>query len=76
MKSIISNIFVIVYIAGTMWIRFLIEPQLKGHYIISIAFGVFALVFLWALIKTKIIRPTVLGLHTFIPDKKNSKLDR
>ena len=70
MKTVISNIFVILFLASTLWVRFLIEPQFKGHYFISLALGVFALLFLWALIKTKIIRPTVLGLHKFIPDER------
>lgn len=67
MKRTISNIFVAVYAAATLYIRFVLEPQLQGRYLISIAMGVFAILFLWALIKSGIIRPTILGLDRFGP---------
>lgn len=53
-----SNIFVVAYILGTMYIRFLIEPQLKGNVLVSVGLGLFALLFLWALSKSKWIRPS------------------
>lgn len=66
MKTTLSNIFVIVYIGATLLFRFVLEPQLQGRYLISVALGLFALVFLWALIKSKFIRPSFLGLDKLI----------
>ncbi len=57
-----SDIFVVIYIVGTLYLRFLIEPQLQGHLLISIGIGLFALLFLWALWKSKIINPSWFGL--------------
>jgi hypothetical protein len=57
-----SDIFVIIYIALTLWVRFLLEPQLQGQFLISIGIGLFALLFLWALAKSRIINPGWFGL--------------
>jgi hypothetical protein len=57
-----SDIFVVFYIAATLLLRFFIEPQLQGRYLISIAMGAFALLFLWALAKTKFLNPSWFGL--------------
>ncbi len=57
-----SNIVVVAYVFGTLLIRFLLEPQLQGRYVLSIMMGVFALIFLWALIKSKVLNPTIFGL--------------
>ncbi len=54
-----SNIFVVIYLLGTLYFRMMIEPLLHGHYLISLGLGTFALLFLWALIKSKLIRPTL-----------------
>lgn len=59
-----SDIFVVVYIAATLLMRFLVEPQLQGRYMISVALGGFALLFLWALVKSKFISPSWFGLWT------------
>lgn len=58
----ISNLFVAIYVLATLFLRFYLEPQLKGHFLLSIGLGAFALLFLWALIKGKIIRPTIFDL--------------
>lgn len=58
----ISDTFVVVYIIGTLALRFYLEPQIQGHYLISIGIGAFALLFLWALTKSKLINPTWFGL--------------
>lgn len=70
MNTLFSNIFVILYLAGTLRIRFMLEPQLQQRYLISILFGLFALLFLWALIRSKVIKPTILGLHRFSAQTK------
>jgi hypothetical protein len=57
-----SDVFVVIYLAASLYLRFILEPQLGGHIIISIGIGLFALLFLWALAKSKIINPTWFGL--------------
>jgi hypothetical protein len=43
-------------------LRFVLEPQLQGYYLVSLALGAFALLFLWALIKSKFLQPTYFGM--------------
>jgi hypothetical protein len=57
-----SDVFVAIYIVATLFARFMIEPQLQGRYFLSIVLGAFALLFLWALSRSKIINPTWFGL--------------
>ncbi len=57
-----SDVFVVIYLAATLFLRFVLEPQLRGHLLISIGIGLFALLFLWALSKSKIINPSWFGL--------------
>lgn len=61
-KQRLSNVFLVAYVLGTLGLRFYLEPQLKGNILLSVALGAFALVFLWALVKTKVLTPTLLGL--------------
>lgn len=70
MNPTISNIFVVVYAALTLLMRIMLEPQLQGQYLISIGMGAFSLLFLWALIKSGFLRPTILGLDKFGPRKE------
>ncbi|MBK7009587.1 MAG: hypothetical protein IPH94_09395 [Saprospiraceae bacterium] len=65
MKNTISNIFVILYLATTLFLRLVVEAQLKGYWAISVLFGIFGLLFLWALMKNRIITPTILGLDKY-----------
>lgn len=65
-----SDVFVIIYILVTLYIRFHLEPQLGGHFLISIALGLFALLFLWALSKSKLIDPSWFGLLGDRPERK------
>ncbi|MCB0546616.1 MAG: hypothetical protein KDD19_03455 [Phaeodactylibacter sp.] len=58
----LSDLFVTVYIISTLFLRFYLEPQLNGHYLVSIALGAFALLFLWALARSKFINPSLFGL--------------
>lgn len=69
MNATTSNVFIVLYTALTLLVRILLEPQLQGQYLISIGMGAFALLFLWALIKSGILRPTILGLDKFGPKK-------
>ncbi|MBR9922214.1 MAG: hypothetical protein GYB31_15350 [Bacteroidetes bacterium] len=57
-----SDIFVIIYIFGTLFLRFQLESQLNGHILASVGLGAFALLFLWALNKSKYINPGWFGL--------------
>jgi hypothetical protein len=56
-----SNLFVALYILGTLYVRFLVEPQLNGNTLVSVALGLFALFFLWALIKSRFLNPSFWG---------------
>lgn len=56
-----SNLIVAIYLLGTMYVRFLVEPQLKGNLLVSVGLGLFALLFLWALTKSKILNPSFWG---------------
>jgi hypothetical protein len=53
----ISRIFVILYLGSTFIWRFLFEAELLGSVLMSMVIGIFFLLFLWALIKAKIINP-------------------
>jgi len=68
-----SDVFVVIYVLVTLYIRFILEPQLGGHILISLAIGLFALLFLWALTKSKIIKPSWFGL---LGNKKNTPNSR
>lgn len=57
----LSDWFIAVYLTITLALRFFLEPQLQGYYLVSLALGAFALLFLWALIKSKVLRPTYFG---------------
>ncbi|MEZ4988221.1 MAG: hypothetical protein R2795_24865 [Saprospiraceae bacterium] len=67
LNSKLSDWFVVVYITLTLAARFILEPQLNGQYLVSLGLGAFALLFLWALIKSKFIQPTYFG---FFPTKE------
>lgn len=62
LNSTISDIIIVLYLIGTLWLRFQVEPQLNGNSLISILVGGLALLFLWAMIKGKFLRPTYFGL--------------
>ncbi len=57
-----SDIIVTIYLLGTLLIRFFLETQLQRNFIISIMLGLFGLLFLWALVKSKILNPGWFGL--------------
>ena len=57
-----SDIFIAIYIIVTLLGRFYIEPMLKGHFLISIFIGLFALLIIWVLVKLKFLNPNWFGL--------------
>lgn len=59
-----SDWFIVFYLTITLAIRFILEPQLQGFYFISLGLGAFALLFLWALIKSKVLRPSYFGFFS------------
>ncbi|MEM0993755.1 MAG: hypothetical protein AAF847_13890 [Bacteroidota bacterium] len=61
--KIASDIFVTFYVLLTLFFRFQLEAQLQGQFLLSIALGAFALLFLWALYRIGFIQPTWFGLH-------------
>jgi len=61
-KGLKADLIVVVYLLITLAVRINLESSLEGHPLISIALGVMMLLFLWALIKIKILRPEYFGL--------------
>lgn len=62
LNSTASDIFILLYLIAFLFFRFLIEDQFRGQYMISILFGVFTLILLYALIKHKFLNPNYFGL--------------
>ena len=62
LSSKVSDIFIAVYLVIMLFFRFQIENQFRGKYMISIFFGIMTLLFLYALIKNKILNPNYFGL--------------
>lgn len=73
MSATLSNMFVILYAASTLLLRLFLEPQLQGNFLISVGLGALAILFLWSLIKSKLIRPTLLNLDNIINGKEKNK---
>ena len=65
-----SRLFIILSIGVTLFLRFYLEPQLQGNMIISIGLGAFALIFLYALIKSGLLNP---GWFRFEKDYANKE---
>jgi hypothetical protein len=61
-KGIKADLIVVVYLLITLAVRLNLEEGLKGHPIISISLGLLMLLFLWALIKIKVLQPDYFGL--------------
>ena len=61
-KGLVADLFVSIYILSTLLVRFIIEPSLSDHPIISVALGFVMILFLVALIKTNVISPDYFGL--------------
>lgn len=68
----ISRAIIVLYLAGTLLMRFILEPQLAGNMLVSIALGAFALLFLYAIIKSGILNPQ---WFTFEKDYKKGEPD-
>lgn len=62
LNGLASDIFISIYLLITLLFRFLLEAQLQGRYTVSLFIGGFGLLFLWALIKSKILNPNYFGL--------------
>ncbi len=61
-KGLIADIILVVYLMGTLYVRFVVEDTLVGHPFISMGVGVVMLLFIWALIKVKVLKPNYFGL--------------
>jgi len=61
-KGLFADIIITIYLLGTLLLRIMAEPALEKHPFISIAAGLVLLLFLWALIKTNILKPNYFGL--------------
>ena len=61
-KGLLADIILVLYLMGTLYVRFVAEDSLANHPFISIGVGVVMLLFIWALIKVKILKPNYFGL--------------
>jgi hypothetical protein len=66
-----SDWFIAAYLTLTLALRFYLEPQLQSFYVISVGLGLFALLFLWALVKSGFLQPTFFGF--FSPRQEESQ---
>lgn len=57
MNPILSRVFIILFLGATLFVRMWFESGLAGHYWVSLVTGGLCLLFLWALIKSGILRP-------------------
>ena len=62
LNGLASDIFITIYLFVTLLVRFLLESQLHGRYAVSMFIGGFGLLFLWALVKSKVLNPNYFGL--------------
>lgn len=56
-----SDFVVVLYVLATLLVRFWLEPYINGHYWVSILIGLYGLLLLWALVKSKFLNPTWFG---------------
>lgn len=61
-KGLFADIVLVLYLMGTLYVRFIAEESLVNHPFISIGVGVVMLLFIWALIKVKVLKPNYFGL--------------
>lgn len=52
-----SRLLVWAYLLASLLLRMFIEPQLQGIWLLSLAFGVFGLLFLYALLRGGVLNP-------------------
>lgn len=57
----LSQVIVVLYLGLTLFIRFSVEEELQGMWLISLIVGAVFLLILWALIKVRILNPGWLG---------------
>jgi hypothetical protein len=62
LSPIASDIFITLFVMGTLFWRFTFESQLQGYFLISLGIGGFFLLILWALVKVKFLNPSWFGL--------------
>ncbi len=73
LNPLLSDLFIAIYLLTTLGIRFYLEPQLQQHPAASIGVGVFALFFLWALVKGGFLNPNYFGLFSYHQKKISGK---
>lgn len=64
----LSQVIFVLYIAATLFLRFLLEAQLQGLWWVSMLFGALCLLFLWALVKVRILNPGWIGASSRAED--------
>lgn len=69
----ISQVIVVLYLAATFSLRFFFEAQLNGLYWVSLITGGLCLLFLWALIKGKVLNPGWFWFEEEFVNEKKAK---
>ncbi len=57
MKKALSRMFIVLFLCITLWVRMEFESGLRGHYWVSLVTGGLCLLFLWALIRSGVLKP-------------------
>lgn len=57
-----SDWAIAVFLTATLFLRLVLEPSLRGFWLVSLFIGVLPLVFLWALIRNRVLNPSFFGL--------------
>jgi hypothetical protein len=70
LSPLVSDIFILAYVAITLYIRFKLEHEVNLSTSVSILVGFIFVFIIWIMIKTKVLNPNWFGL--FKP-KKNLK---
>jgi len=74
-KGIFADIIVGIYLMASLYLRFDIEPYFVGRPILSVGFGLFMLLLLWAAIKSGLLKPNYFGLIEESKAPKKEKKD-
>lgn len=61
-NSLVSDVFITIYIVGTLYFRIKIQNEYLINPLFSIFIGFLFILFIWALIKVKVLNPNWFGL--------------
>ncbi|WP_027418110.1 hypothetical protein [Crocinitomix catalasitica] len=62
LSPLVSDVFILIYITATLYIRFKLENQVALSTLTSVFVGLIFVLILWVMIKTKVLNPNWFGL--------------